>query len=213
MNLKNIFDIEAQANILINMLRGINKFDEVKIISDMLNKLSAEYLISQYASTKNKQVTAVEDGKKYWISRSCAVAAFVFIVDSQQQTYILANKRGQGTPDFQGYWNCPCGYIDWDESAPHAVCREIFEETGFVFTPNDFKLAGVNSEPTENKQNITLRYYTVVSVPSLYQMPRSGGENDEVAEIQLIPLSDLSKYQWAFNHDEIIKNISNEFSI
>lgn len=43
--------------------------------------------------------------------------------------YFLANKRGTETPDFQGYWNCPCGYIDFDETEEDAVCREIMEET------------------------------------------------------------------------------------
>jgi hypothetical protein len=52
---------------------------------------------------KNFQVTSKEDNQKYWISRSCAVAMFLFSRDKFGNLCILANKRGTGTPDFQGY--------------------------------------------------------------------------------------------------------------
>ena len=32
-----------------------------------------------------------------------------------------------------------------------------------------------------------------------------GGEVDEVTEVKWIPVSDVSRYQWAFNHLEVIK--------
>ena len=57
----------------------------------------------------------IKDGKEYWISRSIAVACFVYKIVNDE-IYVLANKRGSGTPDFQGYWYCPCGYLDYDET-------------------------------------------------------------------------------------------------
>ena len=60
---------------------------------------------------KNFKITAVEDGKEYWISRSVAVSVFLFVKD-KDKLYVLANKRGPGAADFQGLWNCPCGYLD-----------------------------------------------------------------------------------------------------
>ena len=43
-------------------------------------------------------------GKTFWVSRSCAVAVFVF-ANIKGIWYVLANQRGKGCPDYQGYWN------------------------------------------------------------------------------------------------------------
>ena len=48
---------------------------------------------------KNFQVTSKEDGKQYWISRSCAVSAFIFVINSNREVFVLANKRGPGAAD------------------------------------------------------------------------------------------------------------------
>ena len=86
-----------------------------------------------------------------------------YFLEINLETYVfLANKRGTGTPDFQGYWNCPCGYIDFDETGEDAVCREIMEETGYVITPEVPKFVEVETSPKANKQNITLRYTALV---------------------------------------------------
>lgn len=155
---------------------------------------------------KNFQVTSVEDGKKYWISRSCAVAVFLFVKD-RNDIYILANKRGKGAADFQGYWNCPCGYIDFDETAEQAACREVFEETGYKITPSQIELYKVKSTPTENNQNITLRFVGIIDINDLSKEAPTGGELDEVEDIKLIPICDIPKYQWAFGHLEIAKTL------
>ena len=41
------------------------------------------------------------NGKEYWISRAMAVVGLVFCIDNGE-LFILAGKRGKGTPDFQG---------------------------------------------------------------------------------------------------------------
>ena len=155
---------------------------------------------------KNFQVTSVEDGKKYWISRSCAVAVFLFVKD-RNDIYILANKRGNGAADFQGLWNCPCGYIDFDETAEEAACREVFEETGYIITPDQIHLYKVKSIPTENNQNITLRFVGIIDSDYLCKEAPTGGEPDEVEEVKLIPIRDITKYQWAFGHLEIARTL------
>lgn len=103
---------------------------------------------------KNFPITIKEDlivdeenmkGKTVWISRSCAVAGFVFMYLNGIY-YILA---GKGCP---GY--CPCGYVDYGETTEEAIRREIHEETGFK-CPFCLTLCGINDAPTEN---ITLRY-------------------------------------------------------
>ena len=54
-------------------------------------------------------------GETLWSGRYCTCTAFVLLIDRTDRVFILANKRGSGAPDYQGYWNCPCGYIEADE--------------------------------------------------------------------------------------------------
>lgn len=148
-----------------------------------------------------------KDGQKYWISRSCAVAAFIFVYDKNKNDYfVLANKRGPGTPNFQGYWNCPCGYIDFDEDAPTAAKREVFEETGYVIDKNKLVMVGVNSDPNQVNQNITIRYYALLDDYPVCK-PSIGGEKDEVDDVKWISINQIINYEWAFEHKEIIKYI------
>ena len=97
--------------------------------------------------------------KEYWVSRSIAISAFIFANDIEGNTYVLAIKRGKGTPDYQGMYCCPCGYVDWNENIYQAACREIKEETGVFLIPSDLEIIGINSSPLENRQNITVRLY------------------------------------------------------
>jgi 8-oxo-dGTP pyrophosphatase MutT (NUDIX family) len=85
-------------------------------------------------------------GKTLWSGRYCAVAAFAFC-KIKGEWCVLANQRGEGTPDFQGYWNCPCGFLDM-EKAEEACSREAFEETGVKIDPSKWALFGV--EQTRN---------------------------------------------------------------
>lgn len=146
--------------------------------------------------------------KTFWISRSVAVAGFIFTVDNGK-LLVLANKRGKGCPDFQGYWNCPCGYLDFDETTKEACCREIAEETNLTVNPKYLKLFSVNDDPKDsNSQNITFRYWdfsrTLYKGQTIYA---KGAEPDEVEDVAWIPVEELSKYEFAFGQKEIIKEI------
>lgn len=147
--------------------------------------------------------SVIKDGKEYWISRSVAVVGFVFKIINDD-IHILANKRGPGTPDFQGCWNCPCGYLDWNETLEQAVIREIREECGIII--KNPRCIGIDSNPESNRQNVTVRYI------SLYDnteetLESDGGEENEVEDIKWINIKDVDDYQWAFNHGELIKEI------
>lgn len=138
-----------------------------------------------------KNFSVKVDNKEYWISRSIAVAAFLFTKDKDNDLCVLANKRGPGTPDFQGYWNCPCGYLDFNETTLEAVYREVFEETG-VICPEYMTLFGVESDPQANHQNVTIRYCGFVDNPTYKE--RTGGEENEVSDIQWIKVDLLDNY-------------------
>lgn len=84
-------------------------------------------------------------GETLWSGRYCAVAAFVFC-KIHGVWHVLANQRGEGTPDFQGYWNCPCGYLDM-EKAENACSRETFDGS---------KLTHQNGPCLELKQTLSI---------------------------------------------------------
>ena len=155
---------------------------------------------------KNFEVTSLEDGKRYWISRSVAVSVFLFIKDGSE-IYVLANKRGRGSADFQGLWNCPCGYLDFDETGEEAAVREVREETGYILESKELNLDKVITCPRENRQNVSIRFEVHKSLDELKRVEMVGGEENEVDEVKLINVKDVDKYEWAFGHDKIIKGI------
>ena len=65
-----------------------------------------------------------------WFSRSMATAIFVFARNKDGVLHVLASERGKGAADFQGCWNCPCGYLDFNETTKQCAIRELEEETG-----------------------------------------------------------------------------------
>lgn len=149
------------------------------------------------------------DGNEWWISRSIAVTGCIFTFLNGKWC-VLANKRGEGTPDFQGMWNMPCGYLDFNETTAEAVIREVYEETGIKVNPDHLHFWKFNDSPTQNRQNVSFRYYALVDAQpgniSVGTGNDRGGEEDEVEAIGWIPIDSIDKYKWAFGHDNIIKD-------
>jgi 8-oxo-dGTP diphosphatase len=154
----------------------------------------------------------IKDGKEYWVARNVAVSCFVF-TSIDGVWHVLANKRGDGTPDYQGYWNAPCGYLDYDETTAQAAMREVYEETGVKL--DKVKFFGFNDSPRDNHQNVTFKYYSIISDPQLVNISvnNRGGEIDEVKDIKWIPITKIFNYGWAFNHDEIIIDIIKQIGL
>lgn len=155
-----------------------------------------------------KNFPIIKDGKEFWIARNVAVACFVF-TSIDNEWCVLANKRGPGVPDFQGFWNCPCGYLDYNETTEQAAIREVFEETGVRL--NSVKFWKFNDNPHENKQNVTFDYYSIISDPQFININNNsenrGGENNEVKEVDWLPIRKLFNYDWAFDHDLLIADL------
>jgi 8-oxo-dGTP pyrophosphatase MutT (NUDIX family) len=147
------------------------------------------------------------EGKTYWISRAVAVAGYVFDY-CDGKLFVLAAKRGKGSSDFQGYWNIPCGYLDFDETTAEACCRELDEETNLKIYPNNLHLFDVEDSPTANKQNVTFRYWTYSTFYYKNQnVYAKGEEEDEVEEVKWIPIEELDQYEFAFNQKKTIGKI------
>ena len=169
----------------------------------------------------NFQITAVEDGKKYWISRSMATRSELVVFDNNGNYYLLINKRGIGTPDFQGCWNIPCGYLEYDVTTKENATKELLEETKVYIPHSLWYLIGIEDNPKRgDKQNVTVVYRCAVSKDYYdralalgVNMENGGGEKDEVDDIWLMPLTveNINSIEWAFNHKdvafEILKNI------
>lgn len=176
---------------------------------------------------KNFPVKILEDtivdgvnmkGKTFWVSRACAVAVFIF-TKYHGEWYILANQRGRGCPDFVGYWSCPCGYVDYNETIMEAAKRELWEESGLNMSTynhyliHKFKNIGYNDEPDTENQNITFRFSgQLLTIPGnpLPELSSDNSEPNEIAQQGWIPLKDISKYTWAFRHDYLILDIFRE---
>lgn len=178
-------------------------------------------------SRKNFQVTAKEDGKKYWISRSVAVHGIILLVNRKtSQAYVLVEKRGPACPDEIGKYSNVCGYLDWDETLIDALKRETYEETGLKLDDLkyvDIKQTGIDDEFNGGnavKQNITIRYMVTLDLDEVMSKFDSGeincdtasrgGEEDEVSEIRIIPVTDrnpVDESQFAFNHGKLINEI------
>ena len=161
---------------------------------------------------RNFPITDQNSGKEYWISRSMAVCANLVVYDYlSNDYYLLANKRGAGTPDFQHCWNIPCGYLDWDETTSDACTREVLEECKVYINPCLWEQwREIEDSIDANKQNVTIRKFAIISMSEYntakkIALEKSGindGETNEVDDIRLIPLNayDINKYKWAFNH-------------
>lgn len=168
---------------------------------------------------KNFPVINPKDNKEYWISRAIAVVVGIFAKDIHGNSYILAVQRGSGTPDpeFVGAYCMPCGYLDYDETIVQAAQREVREETGLDFLISEFKLVSINDNPEGDKrQNVTFRYVvnSLVSVENLKKLlTDKNSEKDEVSDIKFIMVNGMDFYKWAFNHEELIKELYGSINI
>lgn len=153
---------------------------------------------------KKKNFPVIIDNKTYWISRSCAVSGFIF-KKVNGLWYVLVNKRGKGTPDYQGLWNAPCGYIDYGENGETAISREVLEECGFVTNPTKWKQIETVTNPKENAENITIRYMYIADKYENFDLSkRHGGEDDEVDDVKWVCVHNLHSFEWAFEHGYVI---------
>lgn len=163
-------------------------------------------------SLSNRQGYNQDGSKGPWFSRSVAVATGVILKDSDSgKWYILANQRGAGTPDYQGYWNLPCGYLDYNEEAEDAAKREVYEETGIKLS--SVKYFGHSTSPNENRQNVVFFFVSFLEGnKSNYGFSTDNMEENEVSGIQWLPIEKVGTLKWAFDHDELIQKILSKYS-
>ena len=62
-------------------------------------------------SSVDEQYICKGKPKTVFSGRFCAVSGFIYAIVNGKYS-ILANLRGSGTPDYQGCWNAPCGFLE-----------------------------------------------------------------------------------------------------
>ena len=214
----------------INYSGTVNIEDVGEIIGEFQNPEINKYISTLYSGgdtiadmhyigvIDNVATVFNHPGHMLWSGRYCAISAFIF-TRVCGETFVLANKRGNGTPDYQGLWNCPCGFLEGNETAEEGCAREVKEETGVVIDPKLFLFQEVETNPKFcNNSNVGLRYMAILSdTKYFYNLPKVsdlvGGERDEVEQISWINVNNLTDYQWAFNHDARIKERISKISI
>lgn len=168
-------------------------------------------------NNRDNKVYKTEDGE-VWASRSCAIVGAILFV-FKEELFVLAEKRSEKM-DSPNLWCIPCGYMDWDETGPEALIREVYEETG-LYLPDYAEHSLLNmddpfyvmTDPKENRQNISLSYTNVYrfedSDEEKFNLVLSTIEKfkcEEVQKAKLIKISNINRYKWAFNHENRIKS-------
>lgn len=179
-------------------------------------------------NNRPNEETRTSDDRTIWLSRACAVVAHVMLYDTNsKQWYVLLGQRGTGTPDFQGYWGLPCGYLDWDETLSQGMVREVWEECGLHLPSlRDSEQFGwsqnscindtenyhetpwaIADTPRGEKQNVSMHYGIFFSWqgPTLPQLSDAYAEPNEVSGIEWVPIDKALNMELAFNHAKRIK--------
>jgi 8-oxo-dGTP pyrophosphatase MutT (NUDIX family) len=176
-----------------------------------------------FKNRQNELVTTT-DGRQLYNSRSVAVVLVLICMNPDEEYRIAIEKRGNNPGlDKKGMWCLPCGYLDWDESGPDAVRREVWEEIGLNLNDYTNVMIGdanleqpwfVKTLPNENRQNITLRYGMVIIQKEWPKLTANNDcEPDEVADAVWAKYSDvvMGKYEFAFSHKEVIAEFWHRF--
>lgn len=148
--------------------------------------------------------------KTLWYSRSVAVGLFAFAIDKKGNWFVLACKRGAGCPSDKGKWNCPGGFVDFDETLYKTANRECWEETGLNVAIDKIRFHGFNSYSESERQTISVRFYTILDgyVEDLHKkLTDANTEENECLDIRFIRVDDIYQFDWAFNHEGIIDDI------
>ena len=175
----------------------------------------------------NRENEAVDlpDGRKVWLSRSCAVVVNVWYIGADLRPYVLMGKRGPGCPDEVGKWVLPCGYLDYDETLAQAAIREVFEETGldisgiksndehFILWDN-LTVNGqpylVNSIPRDDtRQNITHYFGFVITGGDMPELSTDNCEPGEVEALEWVPVVEVGEKEIGFGHGRRIDEFYN----
>ena len=150
------------------------------------------------------------NGQKLWYSRSLAVSALVHYVEDGE-IYILVNKRGQGAEFNKGLWNLPGGFLDFNESAEEAACRETIEETGYILDKRDADLILLDTQPKGKRQTFVAYYnFSLEQRPPYIPGWSVEDTNGEVEVVAWMNIKEIEHYEWLNGQKEFLMEFFKE---
>ena len=184
--------------------------NSIKEMRKLLDE-STKVFQNKGAKLKNQECYDKDGNFLGWFSRSTAVVCVIIDGDSDPTVpKIVVGKRGKGCPDYVGYWNLICGYVDFNETIEQSASRETYEECGLRIPPEAWHIDSINSDPNSDKrQNISLRMWAYYK-PEYGTFSFENSEQDEVDEIKWVEENDVDNMNWAFNHRELVKKYLEE---
>lgn len=123
------------------------------------------------------------------------VTGVVFPEGGDLRTVLLTRRNVQ---PFQGYWCLPGGHIDDGETVKNAVRREIREETGLGFEPENF-IGFFDEIFPEHHFHAVVLAFSGPGSGTLRHQP------EEVTDIAWVPLDQALSMQLAFNHNLVLQ--------
>lgn len=162
-------------------------------------------------------------GKEVWNNRAVALVITIIALvegEDRENPRVLTLKRGSGVNAEVGQWCLPCGYLDYDESAPEGAIREVWEEVGLdltKITETEYYQIGdmpwrIVTEPLgDPRQNICLHYGIIFRCKELPKTSTDNCEKDEVDEIVWKQLSEVENMTMAFNHQKYPEEFFNKY--
>lgn len=152
---------------------------------------------------KNKQITAVEDGEKYWVSQRAVGCGIFLFRKSDTGIEVCIIKRKGIVEELGGRWCCPCGYLDADETGEECASRELREETGIYIAPEAMSLVNVSTSPKEYGQHVCLEYaHLMTEADFIFNPEFAPTDKDEIDTVMWVNIRELGKYKLCFNHTE-----------
>ena len=129
---------------------------------------------------KKLPVKCVKCAAEFWRNPRCCAGALTL----DNNKVLLVRRLA---PPWDGYWDIPGGYCEWNEHPKQCAKRETFEEAGLNIQINDFH--GIWLEPAtdeSNGDNICI-YYTAEIVGNSIATP----DGIEVDKVEWFDLNEL----------------------
>jgi ADP-ribose pyrophosphatase YjhB (NUDIX family) len=149
--------------------------------------------------------TKTEEGIK---RKYCPKCGFVHYLNPTPGAAVIIEEKGKVLlirrkfDPWKGLWQCPAGFIEWDETPQEAAIRETEEEAGVkVKLTGIFDVRLITEDPRENIVIIFFKGEIVEGIP------RSGDDAEEVA---WFPLDNLPKFG-SRQHKIVLEKLKGEF--
>jgi 8-oxo-dGTP pyrophosphatase MutT (NUDIX family) len=166
-----------------------------------------------FKNTHNRNVITT-DGESVWLSRSIATVGVV-LAKCDDNIYVLISKRSESMVDEPGKNCLPCGYLDFDETLYECMVREVFEETSLYLPEfekslinDNTKFVKMNDDPSNNRQNVSFVFLSIFDFSKdNFPIEIETYKSSETEWVKWLNIENInnSEYDWAFNHNDVIK--------